>query len=202
MFRDSAVHVCSLSELAYPDVRNPEPYLIQQFVRGAHATSVQKNIVSSHACATLNDALNKIAEVVNVDDLNTEVFEVNRVRERVTTGSERRCFNCNRVGHVQRQCRARSQLSPNNQAQRFERTERPRCQLCAQFGHVATACNSVKVVPSKTSAAAFQYQEQTNKNSGARPNNQQRRNTPSPFYRNKATGNPAGISKNANGLSQ
>ena len=50
--------------------------MIQQFVRGAHATNTQKNIVSSHSCMMLNDALNKIAEMVNVNDINSEVFEV------------------------------------------------------------------------------------------------------------------------------
>ncbi len=70
-----AARIRNLGELAYPDVANPEPYLIQQLVSGAHATSIQKNIVSSHACVTLNDALNKIAEVVNVNDLNAEVFK-------------------------------------------------------------------------------------------------------------------------------
>ena len=71
-----AARIRNLGELAYPEVVNLEPYLIQQFVCSAHATSIQKNIVSSHTCVTLNDVLNKIAEVVNVNDLNAEVFEV------------------------------------------------------------------------------------------------------------------------------
>ena len=99
-----AAQIRHLGELVYLDVANLEPYLIQQFVRGAHADSIQKNIVSSHACVTLNDALNKVAEVVNVNDLNAEVFEVARATKRRNLKGKHRCYRCNRTGHVQSQC--------------------------------------------------------------------------------------------------
>ncbi len=196
-----AARIRSLGELAYPEVYNTEPYLIQQFVRGAHATSIQKNIVSSHACVTLNDALNKIAEVVNVNDLNTEVFEVTRPTERRSAGQEKRCFRCNRVGHVQSQCYARAPGNADGQRPHRERTDRPRCQLCAQVRHVATACKSVKIVPSKTPATAFRFNEQKRTNSNVRQQQTQQNNAAA-YPKSKLSGGKAGVSKNARGLSQ
>ena len=195
-----AARIRHLGELAYPDVANPEPYLIQQFVRGAHANSIQKNIVSSHACGTLNDALNKVAEVVNVNDLNAEVFEVARVSERRNSKGDQRCYRCNRTGHVQSQCYAWIPREGNAKGPRKEMAERPRCQLCAQVGHVATACKSVKVVPNRTSATAFRFNEQKSSNSGAR----QQQPCSGKAVPNKKTSNSgqAGVLKNARGLSQ
>jgi hypothetical protein len=201
-----ASRIRSSGDLAYPDVGNPEPYLIQQFVRGAHATSVQKNIVSSHDCATLNDALNKVAEVVNVNDLNAEVFEVTRPSLRTATDSEKRCYNCNRIGHLRNQCYARSKLDQSNGGQREERNERVRCQICSDFSHLATHCRAVKITPNKTTAEAFHYKEERNqRGQGGRPTYQSRRNNngnKSTYFQNKSSGEQVGVPKNANGLGQ
>ena len=197
-----AERIRHLGELAYPDVANPEPYLIQQFVRGAHANSIQKNIVSSHACVTLNDAFNKVAEVVNVNEFNAEVFEVARPSKRRNTKEGQRCYRCNRVGHVQSQCYARIPKDGDAKGPRQAMAERPRprCQLCAQIGHVATVCKSVKVVPNKTPATAFRFNEQKSPSSGARQ--QQSRNGESAPSKKKFNSGHAGVLKNARGLSQ
>ena len=78
--------------------------------------------------------------------------------------------------------------------------ERPRCQLCAQIGHVAMACKSIKVVPNKTSATAFRFNEQKSPSSDARQ--QQPRNGESALNKNKSNSGHTGILKNARGLSQ
>ena len=200
-----AARIRSTGEMAYPEIANPEPYLIQQFVRGAHATSIQKNIVNSHACATLNEALNKIAEVVNVNDLNAEVFEVYSGSERRNNadGDVKRCSKCRRVGHLHYECYARSRLSNSNREQRPQNEERPRCQLCNGVGHVAMACRSVKFTPAKTPATAFRFKEDRTRNFREKKNydrpperNHQNRR------RDNDEGNRPGVSKNAKGLSQ
>ena len=82
---------------------------------------MQKDIVNCHASVALNDALNKTAEVVGVNHLNTEVFEMAHLTERH-----------NAIAIVSARCAANTAKEGNApKERRKENAEHLRCQMCA-----------------------------------------------------------------------
>lgn len=143
---------------AMPDLEKParDTLLLHQFLAGI-PENVSRQLRATGESLTLDTAITRVRLLMTIDDhgqtaaVSEKPSEVELLREQVAILTEQvatlstappqtgvgqprvrsrlRCFSCNRIGHVQREC-----------PYRYRSRDPRRCFVCGQPGHLAKNC--------------------------------------------------------------
>ena len=98
--------------------------------------------------ATSLDGLAATTQVFSFTENGEEPMDIDSMREEINAikNDERRCFKCNRTGHMAKTCRVKKRdYLPGKNIKHSEKKEfRGKCNYCSKVGHIAKDCYAKK----------------------------------------------------------
>lgn len=164
----------SLYDRAYPEAERSFTTLLDYVIQGVYSPLVKRKlrfetttnrvnlrekaifvVATLRRCynegygeATSLDGLAATTQVFSFTESGEEPMEVDSLRDEINAikNDERRCYKCNRTGHLAKTCRVpKKNYLPGKNVKHSDKKEfRGKCNYCSKVGHIAKDCYAKK----------------------------------------------------------
>lgn len=112
-----------------------------------------KDFIKARNPPTLEKAIQAAREEERVRNSNEETKKLYGTSQKSTTVTKVTCFNCNRTGHMAKDCRAKDKKSERpSTSSSVKSIQKITCNYCKKPGHLIKDCRKRKYVNEKKNA--------------------------------------------------